>query len=97
MFSISEALNRSYEPAHDVTWRDVDGELVVLDLIQGKYYTFNPIGARMWRAIESDNENLISVVDEIVEKYGVERQKVLEDIEKYLQKMISAKLIIEKS
>ena len=93
MPGIPEALNCEYEPTPDVTWRDVDGELVVLDLIEGKYYTFNLVGAKMWRAVADDNYNLILLVDEIVEKYEIERQTVLDDIEKFLHKMISAKLI----
>lgn len=93
MSLIPEALNCRYKLTPDITWRDVDGELVVLDLIEGKYYTFNLIGAKMWRAIADDNYNLILLVDDIVEEYEIERQTALEDIEKFLHKMISANII----
>ncbi len=93
MSLIPEVLNCRYEPASDITWRDVDGELVVLDLIEGKYYTFNPVGTKIWRFIADDDYNLISFADDMVEKYEIKRQTVLDDIEKFLHKMISAKLI----
>ena len=96
MSLIPEALNCRYELTPDITWRDVDGELVVLDLIKGKYYTFNQVGTKIWQIIADDDYNLISFANDMVEKYEIKRQTVLEDIEKFLQKMISAKLIKER-
>lgn len=35
----------------DLTWREVDGEIIALDLVASTYFTTNQTGAHLWRML----------------------------------------------
>ena len=35
----------------DVVWRDVDDELVLLNVVTGQYFGLNPVGGDVWRIL----------------------------------------------
>jgi len=37
----------------DLTWQELDGEIVVLDLRSSKYFVINGSGARLWERLAS--------------------------------------------
>ena len=40
-----------FKPAEGITWRDIKGELIVLQLASGEYFSFNEIGRSAWLAL----------------------------------------------
>lgn len=37
--------------ASDVLWQEVQGEVVLLELTQGRYYSLDPVGCQMWKSL----------------------------------------------
>lgn len=35
----------------DVLWQEVQGEVILLDLGQGQYFSLDPVGCRMWKLL----------------------------------------------
>jgi hypothetical protein len=66
------------KPAPSVHTRTFDGELVILDLAAGEYYTLDVVGARLWSALEG-GRTVGDVAREIAAEYDVAVEKVEAD------------------
>ena len=71
----------------DVAWRDVEGDMVVLDLNSGAYLTFNGLGRRVWLAAVA-GQAVGAIVDEVVEEYEVDRNQALADVCEFLAALL---------
>lgn len=40
----------------DVVWRDVDGEIVLLNVVTGQYFGLDEVGSRVWLLLQRDGE-----------------------------------------
>jgi hypothetical protein len=70
-----------------------DNELVILNIITGKYYTLKGSGIRIWELLQEHNE-----VDEIFqilkEEYKVDPIILSQDFNKLISNFMDAKLVI---
>lgn len=64
-------------PAHIIT-RELDNEIVILDMEAGSYFGLDPIGSRMW-SLFSSGKSLDEMCDEIVNEYDASKDEVLRD------------------
>ena len=64
---------------HDVLSRDLDGELVLLDLRTGVYCSLDPLGTRIW-ALTQEGRSLADVVEAVVEEYDVTTERFSADL-----------------
>jgi hypothetical protein len=65
--------------AEGVVTRELDGEVVLLDLSNEEYYSLNDVGSRVWELM--DGERTVTViVDAVVAEYEVERAEVEADV-----------------
>jgi hypothetical protein len=51
--SPDDANGRWIQRGDDMSWREIDGEVIVLDLRAATYLRLNPSGALLWRELES--------------------------------------------
>lgn len=77
----------------DLVWRDLEGEVVLLDLRASMYYSLNQTGSLLWSCLEqpSSPEELVRAV---VEEYGVSVEQAREDVDGFLD-MLSRHELIE--
>jgi hypothetical protein len=69
--------------ATDIDWREIDGEVVVLDRREGRYLAVNPSGTVLWPAlVEGTTED--SLVDRLSERYKLEREQARTDVRAFL-------------
>lgn len=64
---------------HDVLFRDLDGEMVLLDLRTGVYCSLDPLGTRIW-ALTQEGHALGDVVRLVVEEYDVTSERFSADL-----------------
>ncbi len=66
---------------------DMDGECVMMSVKNGKYYSLDPIGNRIWKLIERPLavHELITV---LLTEYHVEEEQCRRDVFIFLDKMI---------
>lgn len=62
--------NDIFKSTDEVTWRDVNGELVVLKLTSGEYFSFNAIGRLTWMNL-SEGKSIADAIDTIAAEYDV--------------------------
>jgi hypothetical protein len=64
-------------------WREVDGEIVALDLASSTYFTINGSGAVLWRAL-SDGATRSDLVAALVDRYEIEHELAEVDVDDFI-------------
>ncbi|GAB4338321.1 MAG: hypothetical protein Kow0089_10170 [Desulfobulbaceae bacterium] len=85
----------AYTVSEDVTWRDVDEEMIVLHLPTGKYYTFNNTGHLAWQQL-ADGRDTEEITRGIMEKYDVDEETARRDLTVFINGLVEHNLISEK-
>lgn len=68
--------------------QDVGGELIILDLATERYLSVDPVGARIWDLLQADRL-MSDVLEELVQRYGVARERVESDLEAFVASLES--------
>jgi hypothetical protein len=73
-------------------WREVDGEVVALDLRTNTYLAINPTGAALWPALVAgaDRAELLS---RLVEAFDVTRDQAAADLHQFLAQLTEQDLL----
>ena len=69
--------------AGDIDWREIDGEVVVLDRREGRYLAVNPSGAVLWPALV-DGTTEDGLVERLVARYPIDRDRAQTDVRAFL-------------
>ena len=71
-------LDRRFERRDGVMHRVLEGEAVVLDLSEGKYFGLDPVGTRIWELL--DGRPLREVRDVILGEFEVDAETAEKDL-----------------
>jgi hypothetical protein len=63
----------------EFVWRNLDGEVVLLNPNSGKYFGMNEVGCSFWEKVD-DKRRLEEIVDLLLEEYNVDRETLEKDI-----------------
>lgn len=78
----------------DVTWREIDGEMVILDLASSTYLKTNESGAALMRLL-ADDSSFDDLVGGLVEKFGISSEQATADVQGFLA-MLEERDLLEK-
>jgi hypothetical protein len=67
----------------DLHWQVIDGEVIALEARRSHYLAANPAGGILWRALE-DGATRSGLADQLIDAYGIERDRALADVDVYL-------------
>jgi coenzyme PQQ synthesis protein D (PqqD) len=67
----------------DVVFRDLEGELVLLNLATGVYFGLDPLGTRIWALID-DGCTTDEIVSAITAEYDVDVEACRTDLTRFL-------------
>ena len=76
----------------DLTWQELDGEIVVLDLRGSAYFQLNGSGTHLWRRLVDGCERHDLEVS-IVEHYDVDREQAAADVDAFLADLRAHRLL----
>lgn len=85
-------MNRIPVRSDEIVWRNLEGELVLLNPNSGKYYGMNAVGCSFWEQIDG-KKTLAEIVDLLLAEYDVKREIIEKDIEE-LASVLEEKEII---
>ena len=88
MININNVVSRR----NDIDTTDLNGEIVMMDLEKGRYFSLNGVGSRIWEIIESPIE-INKIVDCLLEEYDVSRNECEENVLEFLGKLDDANII----
>jgi hypothetical protein len=71
---------------------DLDGEVVVLSIHNGKYYRMNEVGSRIWTLVQQPI-SVAAIVDVMVREFEVERQTCHDQVLAFLRELRADDLV----
>jgi hypothetical protein len=78
---------------NDLDWREVEGELVVLDLRKSRYLAINPTGRVLWAALAAgatQNE----LIERLIKAFDVDRVRAGADVDAFISELESRDLLL---
>lgn len=86
-----------FERSADMMVADMDGELVMMDVDQGSYFSINAVGAHIWTQLETP-QSVAALSDSVLHAFKVDDPApVAQDIDRFLTDLATNKLIREVS
>lgn len=81
-------------PHPDVVWRLVDGEVVLLNVTTGLYYSLDPIGSRIWALVPAEGVSLGGVRDGLLAEYDAPEDQIDRDLAALFTHLIDTGLVV---
>ncbi|MFI5347956.1 MAG: PqqD family protein [Elusimicrobiota bacterium] len=81
-----------YKHSDHVSWRRVDGEVVILDLTTSAYFSLNEAGAMIWELL-GEEDALDEIHDSVCGKFAVEAETARRDLEALVERLLIKKLL----
>lgn len=75
-----------------VSWQEIDGELVILDLNRSVYLTTNAAGADLAKLLVQDR-TADELADALVAKYEISRDQAAADVQAFVGQLADKKLL----
>jgi hypothetical protein len=75
-----------------VEWRNVDGEIVALDLRRAVYLTINPSGTKLWPAL-LEGATREQLVRGLSEEWGISAEQAAEDVDRFVRELADQDLL----
>jgi Coenzyme PQQ synthesis protein D (PqqD) len=77
----------------DLDWREVEGELVALDLRESRYLAINRTGRVLWSAL-AEGATQDELIERLVESFDIERARAAADVEAFTAELESRDLLV---
>lgn len=71
--------DKIFRPAEKVSWKEMDGLVIVVNVDTGAYYSLNETASLIWTNIAS-GKSVAEAHREVLHKYKAEEGKLMEDI-----------------
>lgn len=80
-------------PHADVVWRLVEGEVVLLNVMSGQYYSLDAVGSRVWELIPQEGAALGTVCAALAQEFDASGDQIQQDVETLMGHLVAADLI----
>ena len=77
----------------EVSWREIDGEMVVLDLKTSKYLTTNVAGTTLLKLLVEDRSTT-ELTDALVDTFQIDGETAQRDVAAFLDDLCSRGLLV---
>lgn len=76
----------------DLSWREIEDEVVAVDLQASTYVSANASGLVLWRAL-AEGATREELVDHLVAEFGVERERAAADVDRFVAELSAQGLL----
>jgi hypothetical protein len=77
-----------------VAWREVDGDIVVIDLKASQYLTLNAVGRFLWLRLAHGADET-SLADALAAEASLDRARARSDVAAFVQDLRTRKFLVE--
>jgi hypothetical protein len=70
----------------DITWREIDGDLVILDLRSSTYLTANASGSVLMRQL-TEERTLPQLIQALVDAFGIPERRAQQDVQTFVDEL----------
>lgn len=67
-----------------VSWREIDGEMVILDLASSTYLTTNETGTVLMRLLTEDRD-IDTLAATLMTEFDISREQAVQDVEQFVR------------
>jgi hypothetical protein len=85
-------LTEKYRIGKDISWRQIDDEIIILNLETGDYFSLNETGADILKAI-AEAKSLSSLLTEQQQEFDEPAEKLEANIKNLLEDLLDNKII----
>lgn len=85
--------NQNHRSSVDVVAREVDGEMVLLNLASGIYFGLDPVGSRVWARLSDSPAGLSDLADVVEAEFDAPRDVIEQDLVLLLDELAEKGLI----
>jgi hypothetical protein len=78
----------------DLEWREVEEELVALDLRESRYLAINRTGGVLWASL-AEGATRDQLIERLVEEFRIERERAAEDVDAFTAALESRDLLMQ--
>lgn len=75
-----------------VLWREIDGEIVLLDTKKGLYYGIEGTGVVIWKQLQ-ETVTFQHIIDAVMNEVDAKKETLTNDIRRFSEKLMKAGLI----
>jgi len=72
--------------AEDLSWREIDTEVVAVDVSTSMYLSANESGAVLWRLLAA-GATRAELAASLEERYGIDRERAEADVEAFIESL----------
>ncbi len=91
-FTKENFLNLTIRFSKDVVFRDLDDEMIIMDMNTGKYFGLNETGAKIWALLDKYQKPK-KVIDELLTEYNLSEDECEREVKQFLQAILNKGLI----
>lgn len=77
----------------DLTWQEIDGELVILDLQGSVYLTTNATGAFLTKLL-TEERSATELTDALMAEYQIDRSTAEQDVQTFVAQLTEQNLLV---
>jgi len=92
----SSSLTGQIRVHSDVVWRDVDGEIVLLNVVTGQYFGLDEVGSRVWMLLQQDGEAgtpIGTLQDRVLAEFDVDGSTAHDDLTSLIGQLLEQQLV----
>jgi hypothetical protein len=83
-----------FHPRPDgISWREIEGEVIVLDLASSKYLRLNASGGVLWEAVQA-GATTDELVSRLVEEFAIDQETAQKDVIHFVQACTERELLV---
>jgi len=81
-----------FKTTENFAWRNVNDEIIILNLKSGEYFTLNDVAQCIWSAV-TEEKSVEEIKVKIIDEYDVSTERAERDIDNFIAGMIEQGLI----
>ena len=81
----------------DVIFKELDDEMIIMDMNSGRYFGLNETGAKIWSLL-NDHHNIGTIINLLHDEYEISKEKCKKEVIAFIQDILDKGLInVEKT
>ncbi len=85
-------LSRIPSPNHNIMWRNIQGEVVLLDRHSGRYFGLNAVGCSVWVKLDG-TRTVAEIIRLLLIEYNVKEDVLTRDVLELMDRMQTEGLV----
>jgi hypothetical protein len=81
-------------PHPDVVWRLVEGEVVLLNITTGQYYSLDEVGTRVWSLLPQTGSSLEGLRNALLKEFDADASDIDRDLRDLFGRLLAADLVV---